>query len=100
MRKYIFISLISMLFVISCDNSLNGVYKNTDSKSLFDEIEFVGKNTVILRGLTDISFGYVRDGKTIRLTGEGSPGLFLTIVDSKTLIGNGFWFSDDKFVKQ
>ena len=99
MKKNIFISLISMLLLISCGNNLNGVYKNTDDKSLFKEIEFVGKNTVIIRSWMDLSYGYVRDGDVIRLSGEAS-GVFFTVGDRKTLIGGGMFISGEKFVKQ
>ena len=85
-----------MLLLISCGNNLNGVYKNTDDKSLFKEIEFVGKNTVIIRSWMDLSYGYVRDGDVIRL----SNGVFFTVDDRKTLIGGGMFFSGEKFVKQ
>jgi len=88
-----------MLLLISCGNNLNGVYKNTDDKSLFKEIEFVGKNTVIIHSWMDLSYGYVRDGDVIRLSGEAS-GVFFTVDDRKTLIGGGMFFSGEKFVKQ
>jgi len=40
----------------------------------------------------DLSYGYVRDGDVIRLSG-GASGVFFTVDDRKTLIGGGMFFS-------
>ena len=79
--------------VSSCDSSraLSGTYINTDTKALYNSIEFKGATScIITSGMVEGRFaaGYTRDGNLIRIASNDGDLLF-TMKDQNTLVGDG-----------